>query len=216
MRDLRLMAVVSGLMWLFGVIAWPLLPDPAPIHWNAAGEIDGYGSPWLAAFLPPFIATLITALAPLLPRLDPRGQGYGAFWPTYALMMNSLILFFAAIHLITVGVALGWPLSVPRLFSLGAAALIAVLGNELGRVKPNYFVGIRTPWTLADDEVWRVTHRTGARLFVGSGALAALFSLVVPESWLFMVSLSLVGLAALATIPYSYIVWRRLRRSGQP
>lgn len=214
MRNLRFMIVITALMWVFGAVMLPFIPDPAPIHWNAAGEIDGYGSRWFVAFFPPAIATLMAVLAPILPRIDPRGQGYVAFARTYALIMNSLIVFFAVIHVITVGGAVAWPISVPRLISIGAALLIAVLGNELGRVTPNYFVGIRTPWTLADPEVWRITHRVGARLFVAGGLASALVSLFVPEDWLFVTSFPLIIVPALATIPYSYIVWRRLHRAG--
>lgn len=211
MRNLRFMIVITVLMWMFGAVMLLFIPDPAPIHWNAAGEIDGYGSPWFVAFFPPAIATLMAALAPLLPRIDPRGQGYVAFARTYALIMNSLALFF---DLITVGVTVGWSISVPRLISVSSGLLIAVLGNELGRVTPNYFVGIRTPWTLADAEVWRITHRVGARLFVAGGVASALVSLFVPEHWLFVTSFPLIIVPVLATIPYSYIVRRRLHRAS--
>ncbi|MGQ9480989.1 SdpI family protein [Chloroflexus sp.] len=190
----------------------PSISDPAPIHWNAAGEVDGYGSPWIVALLPPIVATIMALLALVLPRIDPRGQGYTTFFRTYALIMNSLVLFFAGLQVITIGVAVGWSVSVPRLLSLGMSLLIVVLGNELGRVTPNYFVGIRTPWTVADPDVWRKTHRVGARLFVAGGGLAALSSLVVPEEWLFVATLLLVIVPVLATIPYSYVVWRQLRR----
>lgn len=211
MRNLRLMLVVVVLMWGFGLIMLPSIPDPAPIHWNAVGEVDGYGSPWIVALLPPIVATIMALLALVLPRIDPRGQGYTGFFRTYALIMNSLVLFFAGLQVITIGVAVGWPVSVPRLLSLGMSLLIVVLGNELGRVTPNYFVGIRTPWTLADPDVWRKTHRVGARLFVAGGGLAALSSLVVPEEWLFVATLLFVIVPVLATIPYSYMVWRQLR-----
>jgi uncharacterized membrane protein len=205
------MLVVVVLMWGFGLIMLPSIPDPAPIHWNAVGEVDGYGSPWIVALLPPIMATIMALLALVLPRIDPRGQGYTGFFRTYALIMNSLVLFFAGLQVITIGVAVGWPVSVPRLLSVGMSLLIIVLGNELGRVTPNYFVGIRTPWTLADPDVWRKTHRVGARLFVAGGGLAALSSLVVPEAWLFVATLLFVIVPVLATIPYSYVVWRQLR-----
>lgn len=211
MRNLRLMLIVVVLMWGFGLIMLPSIPDPAPIHWNAVGEVDGYGSPWIVALLPPIMATIMALLALVLPRIDPRGQGYTGFFRTYALIMNSLVLFFAGLQVITIGVAVGWPVSVPRLLCLGMSLLIVVLGNELGRVTPNYFVGIRTPWTLADPDVWRKTHRVGARLFVAGGGLAALSSLVVPEEWLFVATLLFVIVPVLATIPYSYVVWRQLR-----
>jgi len=211
MRNLRFMMVVVVLMWVFGFAMLPLIPDPAPIHWNAAGEVDGYGSPWIAALAPALGATIIAVLAPLLPRIDPRGKGYTAFSRTYALIMNSFVLFLAALQGITVGAAIGWSFSVPRLLSIGMALFMVVLGNELGRVTPNYFVGIRTPWTLADDEVWRKTHRVGARIIVGSGLLAMLVSFFIAEDWLFITVLLLIILPVLSTIPYSYIVWRQVK-----
>ncbi len=210
MRNPRLRLFCLAVIWVVGLGALPFLPNPSPIHWNAAGEVDGYGSPLLAALLTPAIATLLVVLAPLLPRLDPRGRNYEAFRPTFELFMNGLLLFFTALQLVTLGYALGWPVSVPRVIGAGVGLLLALIGNELGRVQPNYFVGVRTPWTLADPEVWRRTHRVGGRVFAAVGVLIALTSLLLPLPSLAV----LVVAGALGTsiflVGYSYWVWRRL------
>jgi uncharacterized membrane protein len=216
MRSPWVRYIAVGVLWAVGLIALPLLPNPAPIHWNAAGEVDGYGSPLLAALLLPAIGTAVAIMTPLLPRIDPRGERYVAFGGTYALIMNAAILFFLVVQLVTVGFALGFPLDVSRLIGAGVGLLLAVIGNELGRVQPNFFVGIRTPWTLADPEVWRRTHRVGGRVFAGFGALIVLTSLLLPPpAFAPVVALGAVGLV-LFVFAYSYWQWRRLTRGDGP
>lgn len=197
-------------LWIIGLGALPFLPERVPIHWNAAGQVDGYGSPLTAALLPAVIGTAVALLTPLLPRLDPRGKNYEAFSGTYALIMNAIMLFFVALQLVTLGFALGLPLDVARLIFGGVGLLLAVIGNELGRVQPNFFVGIRTPWTLADPEVWRRTHRVGGRLFTGLGVLIALMSLLLPtEAAAPLVLVGALGLTAFVFV-YSWWQWRRV------
>jgi uncharacterized membrane protein len=143
----------------------------------------------------PAIVTALAVLTPLLPRIDPRGERYAAFAGTYHLFMNAIALFMTFTHLVTIAFTLGWALPVATTISVGVGLLLAVIGNELGRVQPNFFVGIRTPWTLADPEVWRRTHRVGGRAFV------ALVAAVVGG-----------GAAGLVVFvfAYSYWAWRRL------
>jgi uncharacterized membrane protein len=202
-------------LWIVGLGALPFLPAQVPIHWNAAGQVDGYGGPLTAALLPAAIGTAVALLTPLLPRLDPRGKSYAAFGDTYALIMNALMLFFVALQLITLGFALGLPLDVARLLMAGVGLLLAVIGNELGRVQPNYFVGIRTPWTLADPEVWRRTHRVGGRLFVGLGVLITLTALLLPpQAAAPVVLVGTLGLTAFV-FAYSWWQWRQLTASAR-
>jgi uncharacterized membrane protein len=216
MRNPRLRLACLVVLWTIGLGALALLPNPTPTHWNAAGEVDGYSSPLFAALLMPAIATLVAVLVPLLPRIDPRGQGYVDFRGTYDLFMNALLLFLTAVHIITIGYALGWPVSVPRAISVGVGLLLAVMGNELGRVQPNFFVGIRTPWTLASPEVWRRTHRIGGRAFAAVGLLIALSALLLPLP--FLAGVVLVGAlgASIFLIGYSYWVWRKQGLARNP
>ncbi|NTU80718.1 MAG: DUF1648 domain-containing protein [Chloroflexales bacterium] len=209
MRNQRLLYMVVAAMFLFGLAALPFVPNPAPIHWNAAGEVDGYGSPLVATFLAPLIALATLVLMQWLPRLDPRRESYAQFAGTYRLIMTVLVLFFAVLELITVGAALGWPISIPRVMMFAMGLMFALIGNELGRVQPNYFVGIRTPWTLADPEVWRRTHRVGGRMMAGAGLLMLLLGLVAPAEVGFFLGVGALLVASLGAVAYSYIVWRQ-------
>jgi uncharacterized membrane protein len=209
MRSVRALYIVVTAMFAFSLAALPFMPNPSPIHWNAAGQVDGYGSPLLAAFLTPLIALAVVVLMPLLPKLDPRRESYAGFASSYRLIMSVLVLFFALVDVITVGAALGWPVSIPRAMMLGMGVMFALIGNELGRVQPNYFVGIRTPWTLADPEIWRRTHRVGGRLIAGAGLVLLVLGLIAPESVGFSLGIGAILAATLGSMAYSYWIWRR-------
>lgn len=210
MRNPRTRIIIVGLSWLLGLGALPLLPSPAPIHWDAAGRADGYGSPLAAALLLPAILTLIVGLAPLLPRLDSRGDGYAGFRPTYELFLNGIAAFLLGVHALALGAALGLPVDMTRPVSVGLGLLFVLLGNEMGRVEPNHFVGIRTPWTLADPEVWRRTHRVGGRALTGAGLATAALGLLLPTPWPLYVGVALTLGATAYALVYSYVLFRRL------
>lgn len=209
MRRPRALLVVVAAMFLAGLAALPFIPSSIPMHWNAAGQPDGYGPPLLAVLLAPLIALAVVILMPIMPRLDPRQQSYPQFERSYQLIMGVLVGFFALIQVIQVGTGLGWPLSIPRLMMVGMGLMFALIGNELGRVQPNYFVGIRTPWTLASPEVWRRTHRVGGRLMAGAGAITLVLGLVMPGAAGFMLTIGLILLASLGSVAYSYTIWRQ-------
>ncbi|NTV63501.1 MAG: SdpI family protein [Oscillochloris sp.] len=213
MRNLRVLYILVGLMFISGLAVLPFMPNPAPIHWNIAGEPDGYGSPWMAVLLAPLISLVMVVLMPLLPRFDPRYANYAGFAGSYQLIMTALVLFFALVHVLTIGAALGWPVSIPRAMMFGMGLLFGLIGNELSRVQPNYFVGIRTPWTLADPEVWRRTHRVGGRMMAGAGALMLVLSLFAPEALGFGLGIGAILVASFGAMLYSYWIWRQ--RSGE-
>lgn len=211
MRDPRVRIVIVVLAWLVGLAALPFLPDPAPLHWNAAGQPDRFGSPLEAALLLPAILTALVGLAPLLPRIDPRGGSYAEFRPTYELFMNVLAGFLLLVQLFALGASLGLPIDMTRPVAVALGLMLALLGNEMGRVQPNFFVGIRTPWTLADPEVWRRTHRAAGRAMVVAGLAAALIGLLVPPPWALYAGVALLLGASIFTVAYSYVIFRRLR-----
>jgi uncharacterized membrane protein len=209
MRSVRALCIVVAAMFAFSLAALPFMPNPAPIHWNAAGQVDGYGSPLLAALLTPLIALAVVVLMLLLPKLDPRHENYANFMGSYRLIMGLLVLFFALIDVITVGAALGWPISIPRAMMFGLGILFALIGNELGRVQPNYFVGIRTPWTLADPDVWRRTHRVGGRMIAAAGLVLLLLGFFTPSAIGFGIGIGAILVAFLGSVAYSYWIWRQ-------
>jgi uncharacterized membrane protein len=117
-----------------------------------------------------------------------------------------------ALHVLMLGLALGWPIDSARAFPILIGALFVGIGNLMPRVRPNWFVGVRTPWTLSSDEVWRRTHRVAARAMIAGGLMLAIGGLQ-PAEWIRSVSWVIaIGTVAAVPISYSYVVWVRLGR----
>ena len=120
----------------------------------------------------------------------------------------------AGLHVTTLGIALGWPIHIGQVMMIGIGLLFAGLGNEFGRLKRNSFAGIRVPWTLANEEVWRISHRVGGRAFVIVGLVSVLCGLIVPPETGIIVLMVLVLGWVVFTMVYSYAVSRRIARGG--
>jgi immunity protein, SdpI family len=204
-------AAVVGVMTLLSALAWTQLPAGAdiPIHWGIDGQVDGYASKEVGLSLVPILAVAIAALLAVIPRFEPRrvnlersGKAYGAIWIT-------IITFLGGIHALTVAAALGADLQIPRLILFGIGALFVVIGNYLPTVRPNFMMGIRTPWTLASDLSWVRTHRVGGRLFVIEGIVLIILGLldVGPELLAITMIAAIVVLLVVLTA-YSYQVWK--------
>src|SRR2546423_7754081 len=161
--------VVAGLAGAVSIWAYPQLPPTVATHWNLNGQANGFSSRAVAVGIFPLVILGMTALFNVLPKLDPRRENYGKFIATYWLIANAVILFMLIGHGMIIATALGYPVKIDRALPLGLGILFIVLGNYITRVEPNWFVGIRTPWTLSSDTVWRKTHRTGGLLMVLGG-----------------------------------------------
>jgi uncharacterized membrane protein len=147
-----------------------------------------------------------------LPKIDPRRENFERFRGTYWLIFNLLLLFLLVLEVLTLGVALGWRVDVGTAVNLLTGTLFIGLGNVLPRLRPNWWMGIRTPWTLESDRVWRETHRVGGRVFVAAGVVVALAAFG-PAALRVSAVIGAVLAAALGMTIYSYIAWRRERQS---
>lgn len=205
-REAPLLAVVVA-MFAASVVAWPFADDQIPMHWNASGEIDRYGGKAEGLFLLPALALGIWALLAVIPRFDPGKQNYASFGGAYLLTRIGTLAFFALIHAGVLAVALGAEFDVYLVFPLGVGVLFILLGNVMPKFRPNYFAGIRTPWTLASAKSWTATHRLGGRLFMVGGVLFMAMSVIRVE-WFVIALLGGLGLGILALTAYSYRVWR--------
>lgn len=210
MRKPWIAPLVIAAMLVVSALVYSRLPAQVPSHWNIYGEVDGTQSRLAGALFAPTMGLVLWLGLWVLPRIDPRRESYARFRPSFVLIVNAAVLFAGFLHVMTIGAALGWPISMARSIIFGVGLLFAVLGNQLGRVRPNWFVGVRTPWTLANDEVWRRTHRLAARLFVVAGLISVISALVLPETLLSIVALAVIFGAALIPVAYSYILWRRV------
>jgi uncharacterized membrane protein len=199
--------LLIGFMFGLTAWAWTRVPDQLPVHWDIAGEVDRYGGKVEGLLLVPLISLGLYGLFRVLPRLDPGRANYPRFAGAYSAIRIAILAVMAVIQLALVATALGQPIDVTRVIVVAVGALFAVIGAALGRLRPNWFVGIRTPWTLSSLRSWDATHRLGGRVFMAVGVATVLVGLVRPEWGLWTMLLGL-GVGIVATVAYSYRVWR--------
>jgi uncharacterized membrane protein len=188
--------------------AFPRLPPTMVTHWSLDGTPNGYSSRLVAVSIIPIILLFMTVLFNLLPKVDPRGENYGKFLSSYWLIANAVIVFLLVAHALVLASGLGVDVKIDRLMPLGVGLLFVFLGNYLTRVEPNWFIGIRTPWTLSSDSVWRRTHRTGGWLMVIGGLVLAA-SAFVPRSAFLVLFVVTIVIVAVIPIVQSYVLWKR-------
>jgi uncharacterized membrane protein len=202
--------VIAAIAIAFSVWAYPQMPPTVATHWNLNGTPDGFSSRLMAILIIPIVIVVMMGLFNVLPKLDPRGENYARFFGTYWLICNTVIAFMLIAHAMIIASGIGFPIRIDRLMPVGVGLLFIVLGNYLTRVEPNWFVGIRTPWTLSSDTVWRKTHRTGGYLMVLGGVLVASCAALPRGAFL---PVLVVAILVMAVIPIvqSYILWKRER-----
>lgn len=198
--------MISVIVWLF---AYQHLPAQLPVQWGMDGQVNRYASTFSAFLLLNGILVAVYAMMLFLPRLDPKKGNYNKFTRTYSIMCNVFIALFLAISIVTVLAGIGTPISINRVVPVAVGILFMILGNYMQTIKPNWFVGIKNPWTISNDEVWRKTHHLGGRLFIGGGLLF-IIEPFLPRS---VSSILLVGfIVVLVGVPmaYSYILHKRI------
>jgi uncharacterized membrane protein len=179
------------------------LPDVLPVHWGLRGTADGFlHKPWAIYFYPGMIGAMLL-LKLVLPAISPRAFAIEPCGRTFNIIMSALMLFMAYLMGLVYAAALGMHIAVGRAVLGGVGVLFIVTGNLTGKLTRNFFIGIRTPWTLASDEVWFKTHRLGAWLFV----LAGLVTLGVALLGNFYV-VAVVGFAIAVATPvvFSFVI----------
>ncbi len=187
------------------------LPEQIPIHWNIRGEVDGYGSKSWAAFLCPGCMAAVIALFVLLPRLSPKQFEVDSFRETYLFVMVLIVALFGYIHALTLLAALGHSFGMDRTLMAGLFLFFALMGNVMGKLRRNFWIGIRVPWTLASERVWNDTHRLAAWLWFAGGLVG--FALAL--AGLPVVSLVVLGVIVVVPIAYSLLLYKRLERRGE-
>lgn len=209
-RVLPFALIVAAFAFSLAVLS--RLPDQIPTHWNWQGKADGYSNKLPGAFIGPVLALVFFGLLRVLPRIDPRRANYAKFAETYDLVVCVVVGAIVVLHSIALAAALGWPISISRLVPLAVAALVILLGNVLPRVRSNWWFGIRTPWTLSSDTVWAKTHRVGGYLLTGAG-LVMVIAAFLPGSLPGKLTIGALVVAALGSVVYSYLAWRKEQSS---
>ena len=200
--------VIAAVAVAVSIWAYPRLPPTVATHWDLRGAPDGFSSRLLAVSIVPVVLLVMTGLYNVLPKLDPRGENYAKFLSTYWLIGNAVIVFVLVAHAMIIASALGYSVRIDRLMPLGFGLLFIFLGNYITRVEPNWFVGIRTPWTLSSDTVWRKTHRTGGWLMVLGGLVIAACAFL-PQGAFLPLFIPAIVVIAVVPIVQSYVLWKR-------
>ncbi|WP_254763200.1 SdpI family protein [Natrinema marinum] len=205
------LALAGGFVVLAGlasVLAAPDLPDRLVTHWNAAGEPNGTMSKSLGlAFVPALSGALVVLLA-LVPRIDPLGENVATFRPAYDWFVVAFAGFMFVLHVGILAFNLGYAFDFTLLVLGAVAVLFYAVGELLTHAEPNWFVGIRTPWTLSNETVWDRTHELGSRLFKLT-AVVSLIGLFFGEYAVYFLVVPAL-LTAVITAAYSYYCYRQL------
>ena len=208
-KELPIILIII-MMFAASIYFYPQLPDKIPTHWNFKGEIDGYSGKLTGAFLIPVMNIIMYGLFIFMPVLDPKKENYKLFESTYIYFRYLFHIFFLGMHGLIIAAALGYNVDTGRLVTLAVSLLLMLMGNVMGRLKHNYFVGIKTPWTLANEEVWRKTHRLGAVIWTGGGLAGVIISLLrLSMGWAFI---AIIAVMTFIPIVYSYLIFSKLKK----
>lgn len=191
-----------------GLIFWNELPEQMASHWNVYDQVDGYMSKLMGVFMMPLVALGMFLLFLVLPNIDPLKANIAQFRGIFNLFIVLITAFMLYVHGLTLAWSLGYQgfkMSTAMMPFLGI--LFMFIGYMLKHAKRNFFIGIRTPWTLSSDVVWDKTHQLGSILFMVSGALAIIGSFFSGIMAFWLMFLPLMG-STLFLVVYSYILYR--------
>jgi uncharacterized membrane protein len=212
--DMVIWAIIA-IQVVVAVYGFAVLPDTVPIHWGVNGQADGYGPKWMGTLLYPLfsigIYVLIRALLAVGPRLGGR-ESTVANLQIGKLVLAGIMLFLLIIQLSTIAQSLGLAFDMSIVIMLALSVLFIFLGNYMGKMRRNFWMGIRTPWTLASSVVWERTHRLGGWLFVAVGLIGIPCSFI-PSLRLWGILVPIIAVSIFLCL-YSYLCYQQQMQSG--
>jgi uncharacterized membrane protein len=185
------------------------LPDTMSVHWDLHGNPNGWMPRAVGAAFGPVFLVLLWQLLRFVPRIDPRAENYARFGEAYEVIVASVLVLMLVTHGIILAVALGYHVAVARIVPALVGALFVVIGNMMPLVRPNWWFGIRTPWTLSNDRVWARTHRLAGYCMTGGGLAMIVAALALPTPFGVPVLLAVAVAATVGPALYSYLTWKR-------
>ena len=220
MKNRTMILVSVGVVLLLAAVSFyvgQMLPADArvPIHWNARGQIDGYAGKWLGLAVAPILALAASLTFVVVTIAEPRQDNLAKSRTLVTIAWSGLLGAAAVVEFAQVATLRGWPVPVATLIVGGIGLFFLLLGNQLSKSRPMYLVGIRTPWTLADPDIWVATHRLGGKLMMIAGLVWLVAALAGWVGAFAMPPLVAVMIAsAVVPVIYSYLLWRRTHARG--
>jgi uncharacterized membrane protein len=205
-RILSLVVVITGI--LAAIMAYPALPQTVATHWGADGKVNGYSGKFWGIFMMPIISAVLYAFLMAVPLLDPKKQTIKTFRLFYERFVLGILIFFLYIFSLTLIWNFGYQFNMSRFFASGFSIVLFLIGDLLAHAKPNWTIGIRTPWTLSSVTVWNKTHALGKWLF-RAAAVITLVGLAFPAYAFYFLFVSVIG-AAIVSVGYSYFLYTKL------
>ena len=180
-----------------------------PIHWNLAGEPDRFAPAATALLWPAGVTVLLGVLFAAIPRMEPLQERLEASMPLLQSVWIGTLPLMVYLQIMIAAPALGWKFG-PDLLQVGMGALLVTIGNSLPKSRPSFFVGIRTPWTLADTDNWIATHRLGGKVMIAAGFLIVAAGLSpLPSVWRATAMMALLSVAVIVPVFYSWWLWHQ-------
>ncbi|MFH1721299.1 MAG: DUF1648 domain-containing protein [Candidatus Altiarchaeota archaeon] len=201
-------------MFLFSAYLYAQLPKEVPVHWNAEGVADGFGSRFTGLYLIPIICAFILGLFQVLPKIGVFKENIEGFYVSYGFGFKLvLILFFSGIYGASVAQMLGHTFNMNYFIIPAVSFLFYYIGEILPNVKRNFFIGIRTPWTLSSDVVWEKTHILGGKVFKAISVLIWA-TLLFPDYFIVIFLVPVLG-GTLALVLYSLTLARQEKKEKE-
>lgn len=208
--------IITLITLIVGLSAFLLLPADAtiPLHWDINGNIDKRADSHDILFIIPIFQILVMALFAVAVAIEPRQENIRKSMPAIQVMISSTVILLAFVQLIIIGESFNIDIFGIKILFSAIGILFVITGNYLTKMRSSFFFGIRTPWTLSSDYVWKKTHRIAGKLFVLAGAIIFLTSFIVTIKTMSYIILGTVIPAVIIPIVYSWIIWRREKANG--
>jgi uncharacterized membrane protein len=221
-KEIIMNKILTRIVWLFILtpaiylaVIWETIPDIVPLHANLKGEVDRYGSKnelITVTLILTGVNVLVYLLLPQVYRIDPKRYAQENKGRLYRIAF-AVSVFLAGVLCLLIYSSVHQDIKFSTRFIMaGSGLLIAVIGNYIHNIKPNYFAGIRLPWTLSNDENWKKTHLLGGKLMFGGGLLMAVICLFVPFTLSIILLCVIFTVIIIITCVYSYNLYRKLNR----
>lgn len=204
----KIIAAMIAVSFLAGIMLWDQMPHMMASHWNIDGKVDGYMPKLSGLFFMPFIMLLMFLLFMIIPKIDPLKKNIAKFREYFDMFILLMMAFMVYIYSITIAWNLGYRFNMTQLMVPALGILFYYAGVLIGKAKRNWFIGIRTPWTLSSDKVWSMTHAIGSKLFKACGIICFI-GIFLPEFSFWVAIIPVLIASAYLTI-YSYVIHRKI------
>jgi uncharacterized membrane protein len=211
-KELPLIGIVL-LPFIYLAYIWNQLPEKVPMHWNIKGEVDRYGEKIELIIIPILLPLLVYIIFLIVPKIDPKNKlnKMGNKLQTIKFLLTT---FMSILALFIIYTAKNESFANPNYIVLLIGVLYIIFGNYFKTIKANYFIGIRTPWTLESETVWKKTHKLGGKMWFIGGIIVVITSLILGKETNFTIFLIITGIITIIPIVYSYITFKNEKKTA--